>query len=86
MIVQIIDFCDLNDQEKREDFWIDKLQTIYPEALNMKKLINKKCFNWVIEYTFCCILIISKELINIMTSENTCYILTCHVKLKFATF
>ena len=45
MIVQIIDFCDLNDQEKREDFWIDKLQTICPEALNMKKLINKKCFN-----------------------------------------
>ena len=45
MTVQIIDFCDLNDQEKREDFWIDKLQTIYPEALNMKKLINKKCFN-----------------------------------------
>ena len=29
MMVQIIDFCDPNDQPKREDYWIDKLQYIY---------------------------------------------------------
>ena len=28
-----IDFCDPNDQEKREDFWMDKLRTLYPEGL-----------------------------------------------------
>ena len=28
MMVQIIDFCDPNDQEKREDFWMDKLRTL----------------------------------------------------------
>ena len=38
MMVQIIDFCDPNDQEKREDFWMDKLQTLYPEGLNMKRI------------------------------------------------
>ena len=26
MMVQIIDFCYPNDQEKREDFWMDKLR------------------------------------------------------------
>ena len=41
MIVQIIDFCDPNNQEKREDFWMYKLQTLYPEGLNTK-IINKK--------------------------------------------
>ena len=41
MIVQIIDFCDPNNQEKREDFWMYKLQTLYPEGLNIK-IINKK--------------------------------------------
>ena len=41
MIVQIIDFCDPNNQEKREDFWMYKLQTLYSEGLNTK-IINKK--------------------------------------------
>ena len=38
MMVQIIDFYDPNDQEKREDIWMDKLQTLYPEGLNMKRI------------------------------------------------
>ena len=38
LIVQIIDFCDLNDQEKREDFWMHKLRTLYPAGLNHKKV------------------------------------------------
>ena len=38
MMVQIIDFCDPNDQENREDFWMHKLQTLYPEGLNMKRI------------------------------------------------
>ena len=38
MMVQIIDFCDSNNQEKREDFWMDKLRTFYPEGLNMKRI------------------------------------------------
>ena len=38
MMVQIIDFCDPNDQEKREDFWMDKLRTLYAEGLNMKRI------------------------------------------------
>ena len=29
MIVQIIDFCDPNDQEKPENFWMHKLRTLY---------------------------------------------------------
>ena len=29
MIVQIIDFCDPNDQEKRENFWMHQLRTLY---------------------------------------------------------
>ena len=37
MMVQIIDFCDPNDQEKREDFWMHKL-TLHPEGLNMKRI------------------------------------------------
>ena len=40
MIVQIIYFCDPNDQEKWENFWIHKLRTLYPDGLNHKKLIN----------------------------------------------
>ena len=38
MIVQIIDFCDPNDQEKRENFWMHKLRTLYPDGLNHKKI------------------------------------------------
>ena len=41
MIVQIIDFCDPNHQEKRENFWMHKLRTLYPDGLNHKKLINE---------------------------------------------
>ena len=39
-MLQIIDFCDPNDQERREDVWIHKLRTFYGEGLNMKR-INK---------------------------------------------
>ena len=38
MMVQIINFCDPNDQEKRKDFWMDKLQTLYSKGLNMKTI------------------------------------------------
>ena len=38
MMVQIIDFCDPNDQEKREDVWMGKLRTLYPEGLSMKRI------------------------------------------------
>ena len=38
MIVQIIDFCDPNDQEKRENFWMHKLRTLYHHGLNHKKI------------------------------------------------
>ena len=38
IMVQIRDFCDPNDQEKREEFWMDKLGTFYPEGLNMKRI------------------------------------------------
>ena len=38
MIVQIIDFCNPNNLEKREDFWMDKLRTLYLEGLNMKRI------------------------------------------------
>ena len=34
-MVQVID---PNGQEKCEDFWIHKLQTIYSEGLNMKTI------------------------------------------------
>ena len=39
MIVQIIDVCDPNYQEKQENFWMHKLRTLYPDGLNHKKLI-----------------------------------------------
>ena len=35
---QILDFCDPNDQEKSEDLWMDKLRTLYPAELNMKRI------------------------------------------------
>ena len=39
MMVQIIDLCDQEKREgKREDFWMDKLRTLYPEGLNMKRI------------------------------------------------
>ena len=34
--VQIIDYCDPNDKEKREHFWIDTLNTWNPFGLNSK--------------------------------------------------
>ena len=40
MMVQIIDFCGPNDQEKHENFWMYRLRTLYPEILNMK-IINQ---------------------------------------------
>ena len=33
MTVQIIDFCDPNDQEKRENFWMHKVRILYPDGL-----------------------------------------------------
>ena len=38
MIVEIKDFCDPNDEEKCEGFWMDKLRRLYPEGLNMKSI------------------------------------------------
>ena len=38
--VQIIDHCDRNDQERREDFWIYHLDTMFPKGLNQKKLLG----------------------------------------------
>ena len=35
-MVQIIDFCNPNDQEKREACWMHKLRTLYPEGSNVK--------------------------------------------------
>ena len=37
--VKIIDYCDPNNPERREDFWIYHLDTIYPRVLNMRKLV-----------------------------------------------
>ena len=31
--VQIIDYCDTNNPERREDFWIYHLDTIFPQGL-----------------------------------------------------
>ena len=38
--VQIIDHCDPNDQERREDFSIYHLDTMFPKGLNQKKLLR----------------------------------------------
>ena len=35
--VQIIDYCDANDRERREDFWIFNLNTLEPNGLNNKR-------------------------------------------------
>ena len=40
LTVQIIDYCDPNDQERREDFWIYHLDTLYPKGLNNKKVLR----------------------------------------------
>ena len=34
ILVQIIDHYDPNDQERREDFWIRHLNTMFPKGLN----------------------------------------------------
>ena len=34
--IQIIDHCDPNDKERRENFWIETLETSYPKGLNYK--------------------------------------------------
>ena len=36
MHVQIIDHFDPSDKERRESFWIETLQTMYPYGLNFK--------------------------------------------------
>ena len=38
MIVQIIDLCDTNDQEKCEGFWMHKLIALYPDGLNHENI------------------------------------------------
>ena len=38
MMVQIIGFYDTNNQEKLEDFWIQKLRILYAEGLNIKRI------------------------------------------------
>ena len=38
--VQIIDLCDLNDQERQEEFWIHHLDTMFPKDLNQRKLLR----------------------------------------------
>ena len=35
--VQKIDYCDANDRERREDFWIFNLNTLEPNGLNNKR-------------------------------------------------
>ena len=35
--VQIIDFSDANDRERREDFWICNLDSLEPNGLNNKR-------------------------------------------------
>ena len=39
--VKIIDYCDPNDPEDRENFWIDKLGTMHPQGLNIKQIKTK---------------------------------------------
>ena len=38
--VKIIDFYDPNDQEKHENFWMNKLRTLYLEGLNYKRIYH----------------------------------------------
>ena len=38
--VQIIDHCDLNDQEAREDFRIFHLDTLHSKGLNQKRALK----------------------------------------------
>ena len=66
MMVQITDFCDPNNQKKLEDFWMHKLRALYLEGLNIKRI------NQLLIINYCLVL---------MISENSCYILTCPVKL-----
>ena len=35
----IIDYCDPNNPERREDFWIYHSDSIYPQGLNTRKLV-----------------------------------------------
>ena len=43
--VQIIDYCDPNNPEHREDFWIFYLDTIYPNSLIRE--------NWYYDSDYC---------------------------------
>ena len=38
--VQIIDFCDPNGQEAREEFRIFQLDTLHPKSLNQKHALK----------------------------------------------
>ena len=38
MIVQMIDLCYPKDQVKHENFWMNKLETLYSEGSNMKRI------------------------------------------------
>ena len=39
MKVQIIDYCNPNNPERREDFEIHHLDTIFPRGFNTRKLV-----------------------------------------------
>ena len=38
--VNIIDFCDPHDQQKRKNFCINKLRNLYPKGLNYNQINN----------------------------------------------
>ena len=44
MMVQIIDFCDPKNQEKRDEFGMDKLSKLYSEGLNFKRINQQRVF------------------------------------------
>ena len=46
--VQIIDYCDPNNPERREDFWIYHLDTIYP----LFRKLRNGCFSYFMIITF----------------------------------
>ena len=39
MIVQVMDYCDPNDQMERENFWKQKLRNLHSDGLNHKRIV-----------------------------------------------
>ena len=61
MMVQIIGFYDTNDQEKREDFCMQKLQTLCG-GLNIKRINQYKVFlTGLLNTFFHCLILITSE-------------------------